>query len=735
MICSLMCQTSNPPLFSQLPSTLSSFEEEVDYFKYNGYVTSEGNALIIVALTYTSVEFYEVNDKIGFYEVNDIKDTKKYSMLFSLPYFSKDAEGLSTILKPLYSKEIKSCGKICTAFQDSFSHLPIWNFRDNDKSFTHRALILDFIYSMIHEEVLKSSSNYGKMYKSLMSDFYFGAIIKKSEYYLLREQVSRTYSGDKLDEDLFNRLDNAEQEWTGILLNPLSDKLFREPSPIIFNKIQFLNVIIKNPSKSIWRFFNNCVKRLTNGDFGHHEQTSWFILPEDEIRRFVFPVIWDTDTGVSPGEVGEDNTKDCTTVDYLNARALALYEIEKENRHSGPATFWRDVKSSFKTLICSSENFNGTTVENRRIEISKWFFKKYIFTSALRLSIFDGCNVIAVFAIAFTIVSAAVHAALKGEASSSTDIFHWTGYALGLMGLITVLQAIFIRKGNSLAEEKNRGKDRISKFLFYSSCFTGIATLIYVMYENMRSGPLFENPRYFCFIPIWLVIGSLLMISINLNQMNKYRNSSDAASLHYELLMTYFRKEICNVSVMLVFSVIWTLILYFTQSLFAQWILLAGFIVIMVLFTHIVKYIHIFMPRLIVSISAAWVTLVIGNTLSNESVTTTSCIIIGIMSLIFVLFSTSRANPCINRGILLLRTIELLMVCYGMAVVIGLFAVNLQANIIGSGLQESAYKWTVISPMETFYVCPEPLIKYSFLAVFIGVFINMIFEEKHIAEI
>ena len=158
-----------------------------------------------------------------------------------------------------------------------------------------------------------------------------------------------------------------------------------------------------------------------------------------------------------------------------------------------------------------------------------------------------------------------------------------------------------------------------------------------------------------------------------------------------------------------------------------------------------VNNIHLALPRLVASITTAWIMLVIGNDIFQERLSWPIWIIIVFIVFTFILYENNKTLPNIETKLKIWRAIELMLISYSMSLVIGIFAMD----VLGKSMSEDnmcfckahpspvSFPWVFLEKYDslTLTVFPEYLIPFSFLAMFIGVFIQMIFEEKNITEL
>ena len=146
--------------------------------------------------------------------------------------------------------------------------------------------------------------------------------------------------------------------------------------------------------------------------------------------------------------------------------------------------------------------------------------------------------------------------------------------------------------------------------------------------------------------------------------------------------------------------------------------------------------IHLVVPRLVASITAAWIVLVIGNELFKEQLSWPLRIILLLVVCLFVCYENNKTQLCVPTWRKVVRALQLLVISFSISLMVGLLAIDIFAPSIPMSGQETVYHWTFLqgNTGSTLDVYPRLLSQFSFLAMFIGVFIQMTFEEKIITE-
>ena len=242
----------------------------------------------------------------------------------------------------------------------SYSSLPIWNLynrKSNNPRYvlydkTHkynkvlRKLILDFFFDMMHSDVFKNSAHYDEMYSKFMSDFFCAAIIRKAEYYYQRALVNQQDTDpQKITNSISiyaENLEIAEQRWVKCIQAPESDRHF-EFQPKWFETDNSVKKSSLGNFKSWLKEIFCPLYQLSNPD-------SWFASPEDELR----------------GVTNHHSRKD----DIACSRHL-LFRVKK---------------SKSPTIDQSYFSQNNISIQQRTAESSKWLIKRYAFKDAYQLA-------------------------------------------------------------------------------------------------------------------------------------------------------------------------------------------------------------------------------------------------------------------------------------------------------------------------------------------------------------
>ncbi len=674
-------------------------------------------------------------------------------VILHLPYNSKDTEKLSSTIKHIYNTDFPQSDYIykcinkrylddkekryddkdkkykeyrnCQIINDSYSSLAIWGLveeYDNKRSYNLldgrlkqsetdseritkflRKLLLDFMFDMMHSDVFECSKYYAKMEEGLMNDFFFSSIVKKTEYYYNRHLVRSRFaviqddnhyilsSGQKRErilskekqkkehlikriggldraiekrekklpppsrrnpicpsirEIIYNRLikkkekledkhktvnerisnhnstnkswestvssiihlyaeklDLAEKGWVDVIMSPLADKHFTF-SPEWFK----------------------CSSKHKNKESVFDISEAWFVSPEKEMERVIFPY----------KDVKYDENHQ---MHYLNS-----YELGD--------------------LMGTCDNYSAST---RNSYISKWFYRRYNFSDAFRMHLFQGWNPI-FFGLLWIFSAVFIFS------------YYWTDFWLcsrniallpAAASIACFLSAIWYwihnfkfnsNKIDNILIYCRRKRERFRAFRLSLFFLLFWLFLFLFNYETNPSCPVFVKAMVLILVPIPLVWNKL--------HMNKVK--------------------------------IW------------------------------IENIHLLLPKLVASITAAWIMLVIGNELFKEHLSAPLCVIVTIIVFTYILYENDRTLPNLEIKEKIRRTIRLMVISYFFSIVIGIFAID----IVRNSHEQVPYVWHFLQDCDklSLAIFPKYLIRFSFLAMFIGVFIQMIFEEKNITE-
>ena len=571
-------------------------------------------------------------------------------------------------------------------------HLDLKDDNDNYVGFM-RKLLLDFMFDLKHSEVFQTSAFFQQMYSGLMLDFYFSALMHKCEYYYYRRLTldaiaeleergninkDEKDTRKKLIRELYaSQLFEAEKTWVEDITNPLAEQMFR-PSDDDFEGLK--DETLRGDVEEV----SHRGKFITRDD--------WFAGPEEELRRVCFTMVEKT------------KTKDSS---------------EKEIKHMCNSEV---VAEYFK--IGKQDG-----IADLRSHISRWFLKRNAFSEVLHLHLFKYAHVIIPFALIVLTILILFWPSFFSQDTWSNPLIIIIVVPTWL--LITSVAIYYCVKPPSFSVDSHTE-----------------------VLADIRERLVAKRILW------WMMIaGAFLLLTI--------------AAIYGNINSPWIKISLGAACALLVTAIIKTD------------------------FAHIklVKNVHLLLPRLVASIAAAWLTIAIGNELFQSFFDALpswiTCIILSGVVLFFILYEMNKIIPRESGWVKFGRSFEMLVISYLLSVVIGLFIINFtgerfleRSEYLGTFHEEyltndttpyqqdyyytggvlkdstnmdyleSLENLTVVRkgkdqtdnrPVVTywdmnfwheyhFFILRDFLIQFSFLAMFIGVFIQMIFEEKSITD-
>lgn len=340
-------------------------------------------------------------DAVQMTDKDSVKIRHMESVLLELPFTSNNNSILSAIIKRIYhtpfpikpkdkggnyiinlleqrfknDERQRPCN---SSFKDvHYSSLPVWDLttsgnsyelKDEDNNYPKflRKLFLDFLFDMMHGDVFHNSVHFGQMYEKLMSDFFVAAIVKKSEFYYQRELVREVCrpQNDKSQDIVYSEaitiyaesFDIAEKHWLEYIQSPLADKHF------VFTPNWYeCKDVSENSSSS-----------------SNQNKYTWFAQPEEELRRVFFK-----SKSIAEGQEISSKGGDAVrkkTKEEIYSSADLLDRCEK----NGSSENLNKLKLSFSIL----------RLQLRNEVVVKWLLRRYNFGDVLRCGRFWGGNVV-----------------------------------------------------------------------------------------------------------------------------------------------------------------------------------------------------------------------------------------------------------------------------------------------------------------------------------------------------
>ena len=664
-------------------------------------------------------------------------------VIINLPYTAKDGESLSSTIKHLYNSTFplgnyldallkdrynRETDKDSGYYQiqtsqinkDSYSSLSIWGLteRINSKkeiTWFLRKLLLDFMFDLMHSDVFETSKYYAQMREGLMNDFFFSSIIKKSEYYYYRriirsrfsaisdegvnlsiEHNSRNDSSKKVLDAIKNlyadKLNEAEAAWIDTIMSPMAEKHFAF-SPEWYED--------ETPRKRNHSTFNI--------------SESWFVDTEEEMSRVVFPM---------PNT--EENQSWWKKI--LSFLGLEIYAKDRKVHYLNSFELCK--------LIGSKDD---SALADRNTKVSKWFYRRYDFRDTFRLHLFNGGYLIFFFVLAALFaISISSFPELNIEicpfgpktvlGSSLWVLIFWGFIAMPVLPIYIALS-------------KGRHVTSFLVLLLLIAILIVFDLNINKEFCRLSLTSIWDSQKWLAIFPAIALVLFLSTWAAFYVWRGKRNETLDEVLLRQrikrEARLACFLTIECALAAGFIFveDVRWQLSL-----LLAIVLSLLGFVWV-ARKKHIINNVHLLLPRLVASITTGWIMLVIGNDIFKEHLLWPTWIVLALIVFTFILYENNKTLPKIGTWEKIRRALGLMLISYSMSLIIGIIAMNiLPKDDVDCGCVEQSlplsYDWNLLGSYEAFNITvfPEHLISFSFLAMFIGVFIQMIFEEKNMTE-
>ena len=469
-----------------------------------------------------------------------------------------------------------------------------------------RKLLLDFMFDLKHSDVFQNSVYYQTMYSGLMSDFYFSALMHKCDYYYYRELTEEAVwqfeeskknicdiekNKERIAYLYAEELFKAENLWIQDIMNPMADTSFNH---LYFGKDEDFSPKRSNFLSSIWDSIKNEFSR-----YKYRRWDSWFAEPEEEMRRVCFTM--------------EDEQERLWHI--CNTETLSEYlQLEKKKE---------DIKKkgNRNTIIARMIDCK----DNSKVAISQWFLKRY----------------------------------------SIIDVLHMHLFKMSFLPFFVFLLAILV-----------------ALFLFPGFVTKGywVNTII----------PKIIPCVLFCFgitaLYFWIYIGKLIKRTEPINVLLKARRK-----------MVYKRL----LAIILTISLFGTILYFIPGSYFwvqIPLIVLGGVGIYRFVYkVHWLSNMHVLYPRLIASITAAWLSLAIGNelfgTFFDSLVSWSTSIWLAVMVFIFVMYEINKMLPLETIFNKAMRCLGIMSISYLISLVVGLFIINFTGErfLERSGVLEGFY--------------------------------------------
>lgn len=657
------------------------------------------------------------------YYMEDAIPRHTEEVILNLPFASPNPEELASVIKHSYNSAFPLSDylrelltrryitdnpeyhpiRISQINKDSYSSLSIWgliNNLDGDQSSYNiqdtgsqkitkflRKLLLDFMFDLMHSDVFESSKYYTQMREGLMLDFFFSSIVKKCEFYYNRRRVKNRMSGVLPDGKYLLDYSDYRRELSRIKRWRTTHKC--RIQELIYNKLKLEEKLVDNETG-----FNMVMQahRPTNAVLDSirvlyaeelkDAESAWVdtIMSPLAEKHFPFSPEW-FENAVDRKKHRGFSLSDSWFVNPEEEMNRVMFPLdENEDKDENEVNLNNEKKERIHYLnsyelshLIGTENRSSISSQNSRI--SKWYYRRFDFRDAFRVHLFKGW-----YAVFFSFLG-----------------------AIFLFSVATFIWPCILERSDYLS-------------LFFPAASLG------------------------CF-------GTAIGFKIRIR-----KDKAKPFEKLDELLVTKRRIRECRKALRLGLGFLGIgVFVLFSES--SHWAFLTCKLALLVLSIILllgykpkengIDNAHLFFPRLVAAITAAWIMLVIGNDLFKERLTIPVWIIISFIVFVFILYENNKTLPNLSTWKKVLRALELMAISYVISLVVGIFAIDVIVSNPETlcELKHAApvvyvYDWPLLKGCDglTLWVCPKYLISFSFLAMFIGVFIQMIFEEKSITE-
>lgn len=670
------------------------------------------------------------SDSVSFfvhYLKEDLTPPHAVEVFLSLPFKSNDPETLASTIKRIYNEEFPMIDHIATLLRnrypgstntqakketeedkiqdpykpliqsqinrDTYSSLYIWDLVTGDETLSYkiredgsdrmtgflRKILLDFMFDLMHSDVFECSRYYTQMREGLMSDFFFSSIVKKCEFYYYRRLVRTKF--DAIDDtNKYNLAYHKQRRGRAADLQDLLSKIGKEQNLAEREELISIKASKEFEMRDKGDIKYDSIKHLYSKGLWDSE-TAWedTIMSPMAEKHFSFVPNW-FENQEQRSKRKKFSISDSWFVNPEEEMGRILFPLEKEEKGiqkekaAGKTKKFHYVNSYELSNLIGSKN--DIAVMRQNSKISKWLYRRFNLDDAFRMLFFKGWN-----------------------------------YAL--MGVLTFLCLVIIAWPGFLTCPNN---------LALCTALVGGSLFLAALLNYLKSKrDLLRN-----------TLDDLLLC---IRRRREARRALQMG-LILEISALFLRFSEAHDTCGCIFRVAaWFVICV------AIWLVPKGkkwYYKI-----HIIDNVHLFLPRLVASITAAWAMLVIGNEILKEYLSWPLWIVITFIVFIFILFENSKILHKVKTKQKLWRALELVVISYSISLVIGIFAINmLSAVAIPNDFspyypaEPVSFDWSLLTGSQdmTVKIYPTILIPFSFLAMFIGVFIQLIFEEKNITE-
>ena len=477
-----------------------------------------------------------------------------------------------------------------------------------------RKLLLDFMFDLKHSDVFQNSAYYQQMYSGLMSNFYFSALMHKCEYYYYRDLTEQAIKGNGKDNKDEKEQTNAKQERIEAITTLYAEELVKAEdlwvkdimSPYAENEFEHRSV-----GKKLYQKILECPQNISAAIFTAYELQnwpSWFAEPEEEMRRVCFAM-------------KENDTRKRYV---CNADSLIKYLLLRRFKSDG-VRYLLGISNNKNQAIQKMIEIRNDDQE----KISRWFLRQYDFGDVLHLHWFKPANIL------FLLLSVILFVSLFGRIKLRDMMDNGLNFADNLLShhdLVVIISCIILIVWALI--------NKVWKKSFWKNTLMA-SKLVWVVRLNKLLNTV---------LMIGLVsIGAILYM---------YRDNNGTIPILDRILpLIGVDREII--------------------------ILLSGSILIVAFLAfrrQAVATLHLFLPRLVASITLAWLTMSMGFdwylSYFADKPNTPYIFGISVIVLFFVMYSINLVIPHSSSWRKLSRSLELMVISYFISLAMGFIVIN-----------------------------------------------------------
>jgi len=541
------------------------------------------------------------------YETKYPQTNNFVNSLISKRYEGEGAKGLEKSLYDNLRKNYDEDVSYSTLWLMGISNGSDFNLRKKENTPITgflRKLLLDFMFDLRHTDVFQTSKYYQQMYSGLMENFFFSALMHKCEYYyqrgLVEDLIGRNIDDIQKKEHIkklyAEKLFEDEELWVNDIMNFEAENhfMYHNDNRGLFQKI-LLSI------RNVHEMFKPYQFKVRN---------SWFAAPEEEMRRVCF------------------TTEDSNGMHACNMESLCHYLRIK--KYEGALE---------KELIEKKDDV--------RARISNWFLKRYSISDVMHIHLFRGADIVILGILALLICGIFIYA----------DFFtasFWENLYKPIIGIIVAVLlcstlliklSIFRKQRYIIKKEKERGGGDTQS-------------------GRKLSGLIFSLEKQE--IAFRRTASILLLIALSLILICSIGYLSTIIGID-----KFIKEESAMGTGVKLVTIVVTIISIF----------LIGLLLNKYLFRiRWLSNMHVFMPRLIASIAAAWLSLAIGNelfgTFFDSIVSWSTCIWLLVIVFAFVMYVIDmqlRRESVFEK---FERCMEMMIISYAISIVVGMFIIN-----------------------------------------------------------